>query len=293
VQIPRGNAAPVLICEHLGMGSETAREQVIDRVLLDRHRWTAIRAEVQRAFNARLSEHNLATGTWKVGGTPVDRLLGKELCVLAWAIERLEPEKIRIAVRNWLALRPEERWWLFGMTAMAAGGIGDGDNGWRVALRYALGDQAQNELLRPRSLAENKGSGRQISCCLRIDAACGKSGLTCRALATNMVATMPISGVDPMPSLTLKDIPTSLMERLRSRAAQDRRSLNREAILLLEQALAPGAGAAPASIAEAERDAQLVAWERLGGRWPGGDAALDAMVSDIYDARTEGREVDL
>jgi hypothetical protein len=49
----------------------------------------------------------------------------------------------------------------------------------------------------------------------------------------------------------------------------------------------------PASIAEAERDAQLVAWERLGGRWPGGDAALDAMVSDIYDARTEGREVDL
>ena len=44
----------------------------------------------------------------------------------------------------------------------------------------------------------------------------------------------------------------------------------------------------PASIAEAERNAQLVAWERLGGRWPGGDAALDAMVSDIYDARTRG-----
>ena len=108
-----------------------------------------------------------------------------------------------------------------------------------------------------------------------------------------MVATKPISGVDPMPSLTLKDIPTPLMERLRSRAAQDQRSLNREAILLLEQALAPGAGAVPASIAEAERNAQLVAWERLGGRWPGGDAALDAMVSDIYDARTEGREVDL
>ena len=163
VQIPRGNAAPVLICEHLGMGAETAREQVIDRVLLERHRWTAIRAEVQRAFNARLNEHNLAIGTWKVGATPVDRLLGKELSVLAWAIERLDPEKIRIAVRNWLALRPEERWWLFGMTAMATGGIGDADRGWRVALRYALGDVAQNELLRPRSLVENKGSGRQTT----------------------------------------------------------------------------------------------------------------------------------
>lgn len=96
-----------------------------------------------------------------------------------------------------------------------------------------------------------------------------------------------------MSSLTLKDLPDDLLERLRERARQQRRSLNREAIMLLEQALAPEASAMPASIIETERDAQLVAWERLGGRWPGGDAALDAMVSDIYDARTEGREVDL
>lgn len=153
VRIPRGNASAVLICEHLGMGSESAREQVIDRVLLERQRWTAIRAEVQRAFNARLKEHNLVTGAWKVGDTPLDRLLGKELCVLAWAIEHLEPDKIGVAVRNWLALRPEERWWLFGMTAIATGGLQDGDKGWRVALRYALGDVAQNALLKTRNLS--------------------------------------------------------------------------------------------------------------------------------------------
>jgi hypothetical protein len=145
------------------MGSETTGEQVIDRVLLERPCWTAIRAEPQRAFNARLKEHNLATATWKVGDTPVDRLLGKEPCVPARAIERLDPKKIGIAVRNWLALRLEERWWLFGMTAMAAGDIGDGDKGWRVALRQALGDQAQDDLLRPPSLAESKGSGRQAT----------------------------------------------------------------------------------------------------------------------------------
>jgi hypothetical protein len=109
VRIPRGNSAAVLISEHLGMSAGAAPEQILDRVLLGRLRWSAIRAEVQRAFNARLKGHNLATGTWKVGDTPVDRLLGKELCVLAWAVERLEPEKVRIAVRNWLALRPEER----------------------------------------------------------------------------------------------------------------------------------------------------------------------------------------
>ena len=69
----------------------------------------------------------------------VDHLLGKELCVLAWAIEHLDPDKIPVAVRNWLALRQEERWWLFGMTAIASGGIQDGENGWRVVARLCPG----------------------------------------------------------------------------------------------------------------------------------------------------------
>ena len=61
----------------------------------------------------------------------MDRLLGKELCVLAWAVEQMEMEKIPVAVRNWLALRPEERWWLFGMTAMSTGGVMDAGKGWQ------------------------------------------------------------------------------------------------------------------------------------------------------------------
>ena len=163
VAIPRGNSLPVLIREHLGMSGEGGRVQVLDRVLLDRPRWTAIRVEVQRAFNARLMEHHLAPATWKVGDNPVDRLLGKELCVLAWAIEHLAPEKIGLAIRNWLALRPEERWWLFGMTAIASGGLADGQEGWRVALRYALGDKAQNELARSRTLPPKAASQAQAT----------------------------------------------------------------------------------------------------------------------------------
>jgi len=112
-------------------------------------RWTAIRGEVQRAFNARLKAHDLKTSAWKLGENPVDRLLGKELYVLAWAVEHMEMERIPVAVRNWLALRPEERWWLFGMAAISIGGINDGDKGWRLALRHALGDVAQSEQLAP------------------------------------------------------------------------------------------------------------------------------------------------
>jgi hypothetical protein len=148
--IPRPNTAPVQVSEYLGLQALSDEHSVIDRAVLDHARWMAIRSEVQRAFNARLSTHGLKPSAWKAGDNPVDRLLGKELCVLVWAVEHMEMEKIPVAVRNWLALRPEERWWLFGMTAMSTGGIGDGDKGWRLALRHALGDVAQSELLSPR-----------------------------------------------------------------------------------------------------------------------------------------------
>jgi hypothetical protein len=156
VIIPRGSTAKVQISEYLGLQALSDEYAVIDRVLLDRQRWSAIRREVQRAFNVRLKERNLNISAWKVGENLVDRLLGKELCVLAWAVEGMAMENIPIAVRNWLALRPEERWWLFGMAALSTGGVTDGNRGWRLALRHALGDVAQNELLRPRALKRLK-----------------------------------------------------------------------------------------------------------------------------------------
>lgn len=152
--IPRTNTGKVQISEYLGLQVSSDEFAVIDRVVLDRLRWTAIRSEVQRAFNTRLKAHSLKTSAWKVGENLVDRLLGKELCVLAWAVESMEMDKIPVAVRNWLALRPEERWWLFGMTAMTTGRVADSGKGWRLALRHALGDIAQSDLLQPRARRE-------------------------------------------------------------------------------------------------------------------------------------------
>ncbi len=149
VIIPRSSTGKVQIREFLGLQATSDETAIIDRILLDRTRWTAIRGESQRAFNVRLKAHDMNTTAWKIGENPVDRLLGKELCVLAWAVEHMKMENIPVAVRNWIALRPEERWWLFGMTAISSGEVGDGHKGWRLALRHALGDVAQSELLRP------------------------------------------------------------------------------------------------------------------------------------------------
>ena len=147
VIIPKANSGKIEIREYLGLQAQNEELSVIDRVILDRPCWSAIRAEVQRAFNARLKSYGLKTSTWQVGENVVDRLLGKELCVLAWAVEGMDIENIPVAIRNWLALQAEERWWLFGMTAMSTGGIEDRDVGWRIALRHALGDLVQTEQL--------------------------------------------------------------------------------------------------------------------------------------------------
>lgn len=143
VTIPKANGGKVQISEYLGLQAQSDELSVIDRVIIERPRWTAIRAEVQRAFNFRLKSHGLNTCTWTVGENVVDRLLGKELCVLAWAIESMDTDNVPVAIRNWLALRPEERWWLFGMTAVSTGTKYDKDVGWRIALKHALGDIVQ------------------------------------------------------------------------------------------------------------------------------------------------------
>ena len=127
----------------------TFRNVVIDRDLLGRPRWTAFRAEIQRAFDARLVAHRIEPGAWEVGDNSADRLFGKELYVLAWIVAQIEG--VPVAVRNWLALSPEKRWWLFSMASMSTSGVMDGEKGWRAALKRALGDVAQSELLAPRA----------------------------------------------------------------------------------------------------------------------------------------------
>jgi hypothetical protein len=43
------------------------------------------------------------------------------------------------------------------MTAMSTGGVTDAGKGWRAALKHALGDVAQSELLAPRARARSRG----------------------------------------------------------------------------------------------------------------------------------------
>ena len=95
-----------------------------------------------------------------------------------------------------------------------------------------------------------------------------------------------------MPSITIKDIPDTLLERLRRRAQEDKRSINREAIHLLNLDLAGQPADQDVGTKVREVESQIQAWRKLAGLW---DSDLDTAdeIERIYSARTHGRRVDL
>ena len=97
-----------------------------------------------------------------------------------------------------------------------------------------------------------------------------------------------------MPSLTIRDIPVQVLEKIRVLSEIDRRSMNKEILVILEDGL---------SAHQTERDlshrkpalsseAQLALWNDLAGTWED-NRATSEIVADIRQSRTTGREVDL
>ncbi|NWH04386.1 DUF3780 domain-containing protein [Desulfobacter latus] len=141
VAVPPGARDAIRIFEDYGFdGDETLQETTICRVTLARELWTQIRDDARRDFNTRLKSKKRSTGAWKVGNVQLDRFLGRELCVLAWAAELASPDQCAVICQKWLALRPEERWWLYSKTASEAGLEDQAGRGWRKALYCALSD---------------------------------------------------------------------------------------------------------------------------------------------------------
>ena len=128
-------------------------EESQHKVSISKHKWIQIKEPLQKEFNKRLKKYNLNIGRWSNGRVPVDRLLGKEMVLLMWAIEDSDPSVIPDAVKNWLGLTKEERWWLFTMTNASTGHAFD-KRGWRKAVRYALTENPVDERGVQRNLIE-------------------------------------------------------------------------------------------------------------------------------------------
>jgi hypothetical protein len=132
------------------------------RVLIDRARWLALAPGFWEEANRRLRANGLPPAKFQKNPSkpiPVHPSLGKELCILCWAVEDATPDDIPNALHNWEALAPEERWWLYTMTVATTGQAMQKGIGWRKALRAAIADNAfvKGEGMSPRARRELLG----------------------------------------------------------------------------------------------------------------------------------------
>jgi hypothetical protein len=154
IDVPKGSAASEMVCisEHRGTDLNQLGERTVERpsatapglrVVIDRSRWLALAPAFWDEANRRLRANGLPVAKFQKNPAkpvPVHPSLGKELCILCWAVEDASPDDIPNALHNWEALAPEERWWLFTMTVATTGQAMQKGIGWRKALRAALAD---------------------------------------------------------------------------------------------------------------------------------------------------------
>ena len=128
-------------------------DQRFDRLKceLSRAKWKEIENAVKTEFNQRLKANGQKAGSWKQGQNALQRLLGKELTLLCWAIEDCDIKVIPTAIKNWQGLKPEERWWLYTMTNASTGEVNT-KYGWRTAIRYALTENPISEKYQQKNL---------------------------------------------------------------------------------------------------------------------------------------------
>jgi hypothetical protein len=173
IDIPKGTHGSDMICitehrgddlDHLGVRTfpAPAPGDPSLRVVIDRTRWAALAPAFWDDANRRLRANGLPIAKLpKTPGAPipVHPSLGKELCILCWAVEEASPDDIPNALRNWEALAPEERWWLYTMTVATTGQALQKGIGWRKALRAAIADNpfVKGEGLSPKARRELLG----------------------------------------------------------------------------------------------------------------------------------------
>lgn len=173
IDVPKGTGPGDRICitehrgsdlDHLGAGlvkAPSPNDPAL-RVVLDRARWLALAPVFWEEANRRLRANGLPIAKFQKSPAkpvPVHPSLGKELCVLCWAVEDASQDDIPNALRNWEALAPEERWWLYTMTVATTGQAMQKGLGWRKALRAAIADNpfVKGEGLSPRARRELLG----------------------------------------------------------------------------------------------------------------------------------------
>ncbi len=171
VQIPAGRNDPVVIVENYGCNGETINARPVPRVIVSRDAWRVVADPLKAYLNKRIKDKidkKHPSVRFSIGDNKVERLLGHEVAVLAWAIEQADEDEARIAFTRWAAHRPEELHWLYQQIVGDAGKPENEPVGWRLAIKQALIVKDDRPLPRrdvasTAKNAKNNAKGDQIS----------------------------------------------------------------------------------------------------------------------------------
>lgn len=157
LDIPQASRAAVSLYEDFGFaGDERCPEGAQLRAQVKRACWSAVSALVMHEFNERLLARKQASGRWRTGGVWLERMLGRELCVLLWALEHASSGTEALHMANaWQGFRPEERLWLFGRTARSAPLAVHQRSSWRRALALMMGEEEVKPAVRLKQRPES------------------------------------------------------------------------------------------------------------------------------------------
>jgi len=129
------------------IANANAKSPVV-KVRLDRYRWDRIAEVVRDQFNKKIRGAGHRSIAWKTNQPNIlPPHFGKELTLLAWAVEDMDESLIPGVITNWTGLEPEERWWLYTTinATFTREDVGK-DRGWRKAIKIAFSENPVPEM---------------------------------------------------------------------------------------------------------------------------------------------------
>lgn len=95
-----------------------------------------------------------------------------------------------------------------------------------------------------------------------------------------------------MANITIRNIPDEVFAQIKELSAVERRSLNNELLVIIERGARAELDEVQRKPKPISRSVQVHLWRTLAGVWED-IRSTEAIVADIYDGRSLGREVDL
>jgi plasmid stability protein len=94
-----------------------------------------------------------------------------------------------------------------------------------------------------------------------------------------------------MANITIRNIPDTVLSRIRTISELEKRSLNSELLILIERGLNKETENRQSGT-KISRESQIKLWKALSGEWED-DRSTEEIIEDIYSGRTYGRDIEI